>query len=277
MAIQCKIINTFISYLIQILLGSISLLSLVIKRRYFEFPKRHFKIWKYDTYKLIISSFFAHCINTIISISISGNLQCDMYFINYIIDTFVGTFISFILIKIINYIAIKYNIPNIETGYYGLQYNNNDSYNIDEMNDNYDNYDNNDKDDNDDNNDNDNNEPLFINEFHNTKKKNNNKLKIFIVQTSLLCSIILYGKLLILFTILLPAKTNLQKISKIILHPISYNNNIELLIVFVVIPLILNSIQFIIYDIILKKKKYIKKNNNNEFETNSLELLYADL
>ena len=132
---QCIIINNIITYLFQIIIQGISFCSLFIKRRYFEFPKRTYQTWKFDIYKQLSSSIITVFCNIIFYINITDTLYCEWYFIYSILDVLITTFISFILVKIINYVAIKSNMPNIEMGFYGPEYSeNNDALLINEFN-----------------------------------------------------------------------------------------------------------------------------------------------
>ena len=116
---QCKLVSSGFAFIIQFLLGVMSFSTLLIKRFYYENPKRDKQVWIYDTGKQIISAVTAHIINIIIAIKISGNNQCEWYFINFFMDTFLGTVITFGLVRLVNKIAIKKDLMLIYMGNYG--------------------------------------------------------------------------------------------------------------------------------------------------------------
>ena len=96
--------------------------------------------------------------------------------------------------------------------------------------------------------------------------------KSYFQQVVLWIFIILLSKCLILALILIPFHTLLNNFGKWFLHPVSNNNDLELTIVMVFLPLILNLIQFWIQDNFLKgKKHYIAKCSitNIDNETNN--------
>ena len=115
---DCKLLGNWYSYLIQFTLGIVAFGSLYIKRKY-ENPKRPKKIWILDISKQIIGGLFAHLCNMLIAYILGNNNPCLWYFINYFIDVFVGVILCYYMLKIVNYVSIKYPKYNIyETGIY---------------------------------------------------------------------------------------------------------------------------------------------------------------
>lgn len=90
--------------LIQVGLGLLSFSVLIIKR-YFEHPKRPWKIWKLDASKQIISQLIAHFINLTISLALTydqkNSDECLWYFVTNIFDNTMGVFICIILLKLV--------------------------------------------------------------------------------------------------------------------------------------------------------------------------------
>ena len=207
---QCKLLSGGFALFLQFLLGCISFSSLLIKRYYYENPRRSRQIWIYDSLKQIISAVTAHIINIIIAVRITGNKQCEWYFINFFMDTFLGTIITFILVRLVNKIAKHKDLMIIHMGYYGQTLNSN--------------------------------------------IVQSNARKMFIIQTIIWTLIVVFGKIVILFGILYPCKTQFESFGKTILGPVSGSPNLELTIVMIVFPLILNTTQILLYDYLLKKK-----------------------
>ena len=124
---ECKLISNYFAILIQLCLILLSIIILLIKR-YFEEPKRNFKIFILDTSKQGCGSIFAHYGNIIIAMIMSkvkfNGTQCGWYFISYLIDSVIGgLIISILLLKLLVFAATKYNsgiaLGLKETGYYG--------------------------------------------------------------------------------------------------------------------------------------------------------------
>lgn len=125
---ECRLLGGLFSYGIQVFLGLIAVLTLLYKRLYCEFPKRSFDIWLLDISKQVIASVLIHLWNIGLSILFasldSTNVadECVFYFVNFVMDTFVGVGIIFILLKMIHLLALKYTPTFIaieKQGYYG--------------------------------------------------------------------------------------------------------------------------------------------------------------
>lgn len=115
---SCKLLDGIYSYLVQVTLGALSLSSLLIKRKYFEYPKRSRKVWIYDTSKQVFGALYAHLVNIIIATKIADINQCEWYFINYFFDTFLGVYLTYLFIKKINWFAEKRKLHWLYTGNY---------------------------------------------------------------------------------------------------------------------------------------------------------------
>ena len=121
---ECKLLEGIFAYFIQGLLGILALSTLLIKR-YREFPKRFWTVWIMDISKQGMSSLFCHFIAIIIALLMSvlstNTNECAWYFLVYIIDTIIGTLVSFGLLILTTKIAIKYNITSLtKSGEYGI-------------------------------------------------------------------------------------------------------------------------------------------------------------
>ena len=228
MSEQCKLLSGGFAFFLQFLLGVISFSSLLIKRYYYENPRRNKQVWIYDTSKQIISAVSAHIINIIIAVKITGNNQCEWYFINFFMDTFLGTLITFVLVRLINKIAKNKEIMLIHMGHYG--------------------------------------------QGMTVGKVSSNAKRMFLIQTAIWTAIIILGKIFILFAILYPCRSQFESFGRKILGPVSGSPNLELTIVMIIFPLILNTTQILLYDYLLKKKINKIRLNVSTFESDYAEL-----
>jgi len=81
--------------IVQLVLGALSF-SVLIFKRYHEFPKRPWRIWAMDTSKQGVSQLIAHFINVGISLLLSNHLSsdaCIWYFTTNVLDNTLGVFI----------------------------------------------------------------------------------------------------------------------------------------------------------------------------------------
>lgn len=78
--------------------------------------------------------------------------------------------------------------------------------------------------------------------------------EVFIKQLLLWIFIIFVTKLILFTTIILPCKNQLYNLGNAILAPVSNNSNLELFVIMILFPLIMNIIQYWIQDNILKGK-----------------------
>jgi len=110
----CKIYDQddFFTILVQIVLASLSLVALWIKRMR-EKPKRKFKTWSLDVSKQCVGACYAHVMNMIIAALISQNIrgeseledQCAWYGLSFLIDTTLGLAISIFFLGLLRSIA----------------------------------------------------------------------------------------------------------------------------------------------------------------------------
>jgi hypothetical protein len=92
---------------LQLVLGVTALMSLIYKRQT-ESPRRPFDVWFMDVSKQGFSSVLVHFWNiglSIIFANLSSNDnrasdECAFYFINFLLDTFVGVFLVWLLLKV---------------------------------------------------------------------------------------------------------------------------------------------------------------------------------
>lgn len=222
---SCKLLEGFLTYFLQSLLGLLALTIIYFKWKR-EYPKRENKVVLFDVSKQIFGMAFAHLLNIAIAIMLSShfmsNNECRWYFINFLIDVVFGIPINYGLLCLSNYYIRKHSIKRLETGNYITGYN---CCNIS-----------------------------------------------YTMQLCLWIFIILLSKTLTLLIVILPFQNQLNSFGKWVLGPVSSNVNLELAVVMVIFPIILNIIQFWVQDNFLKgKRHYIETSliNPNNLEENS--------
>lgn len=116
---RCELFSLF-SIFVQGILAVLTYLVLVLKR-YREKPRRPWKIWFFDTSKQVCSAVTQHLLNLLLSV-ISNNVEisdeCVWYFINFLMDTTIGIFFCYLMMKAIKYYVDKYNISILKSGFY---------------------------------------------------------------------------------------------------------------------------------------------------------------
>ncbi|GAB5370244.1 hypothetical protein AAMO2058_001475700 [Amorphochlora amoebiformis] len=122
----CTLVENSFDLWIQAILGLLAFLSLIMKR-HFERPQRPLKIWGFDASKQAIAGVTVHFLNIAIAEFLSHHAsdyelksdECDFYFVNFVIDVVVGVTLTYILLSIIDSVAVKYGIDSLKSGYYG--------------------------------------------------------------------------------------------------------------------------------------------------------------
>ena len=95
--------------------------SVLIVKRYLEFPKRLWKIWALDTSKQGFSQLIAHFINVLISLVLSNRLSndaCLWYFITNVLDNTLGVFIIILILKLVEGYLLADRWPEYISGNY---------------------------------------------------------------------------------------------------------------------------------------------------------------
>lgn len=101
----CQVLTGDFAYLVQFILCLTALLALVLKWKCADTTKRNFHIWALDVSKQACGALvvhFANCglSNLFASVSTVSD-QCAWYFINFFIDTTVGSLLAFIYFRLI--------------------------------------------------------------------------------------------------------------------------------------------------------------------------------
>ncbi len=121
---NCQLLGGEYSYIVQGVLLLVAVTSLLI-RRYREHPKRRGDIWLLDISKQGLSSLMAHGIGMLVSISLSmiseEKYQCGWYLVTYLVDTVLGVYLAYKLIKYVEAKAVKKSWTSLkDTGFYGF-------------------------------------------------------------------------------------------------------------------------------------------------------------
>jgi len=225
---ECKLINGVFSLFIQFCLGLTALFSLIIKWRC-EYPRRTYKIWFFDISKQVIGQLYAHGLNLAIALYITNTLtvndQCQWYLTNYLLDVIIGIFLSWICVRFCNYLSDTFGviIPCFRMWKIG-DYGEINKYDIIEK-----------CDDN------------ILENVYSVRCNYFTQLLIWIV-------IITLVKLIIFLTLILTLLHPLDSFGKWLVKPVYNYPHTELIMVMIIIPLILNTAQYIIQDNYLKKK-----------------------
>jgi len=90
------------------------LLLIVLVKKFLPGETRTWKVFLLDIWKQLASSLFAHFLNIFLAIQLealthAGN-GCVWYLVNYFLDCSVGMLIAYILFKIVDTIAIIFEI-----------------------------------------------------------------------------------------------------------------------------------------------------------------------
>lgn len=95
--------------------------SVLIYKRYTEYPKRAWKIWAMDTSKQGVSQILAHIINVIISIHLSTSIEsdaCIWYLTTNIMDNTLGVFLCVGVLSMIEKNLFAGNYTRYQSGNY---------------------------------------------------------------------------------------------------------------------------------------------------------------
>ena len=96
-------------------------MSALLVKRYMEHPKRPWNIWFLDTSKQVFSAGLVHWLNMLLSTLLSESSvsdNCEWYFINFVTDVAIGTFLWFLILKTIEGFAALNGIDVLNTGVY---------------------------------------------------------------------------------------------------------------------------------------------------------------
>ena len=121
---KCELFG-FVGYIVQGILAIAALLTLIIKRCQ-EKPKRPWKVWWFDVSKQVIAALVLHIVNLILSSWLTNDEdisdECVWYFVTLFLDCTLGAFLSYILMWVVDGIAIVGNCKYIKSGLYFEEY-----------------------------------------------------------------------------------------------------------------------------------------------------------
>lgn len=208
---------------VQAFLGVLSLSALLIKRR-FEKPQRSWKVWLLDNSKQAFGALLQHSLNMFLAILLSQSNQSDnwdWYFINFAADVCIGVPLCYVGLQVVEYIGLRYDIEELNTGVYVDR----EIYtpDLDHL------------------------DPTYL----------SNKAidyRIWIIQLAWWGLIVSIVKAF-LFFVLQFFSTPLELTAGFLLGWLDMYPNVKLILIMMIIPLILNWIQFWVQDNILKAKK----------------------
>ena len=204
---KCLLVGGMFSICVQIILASVCISTLIVKRQ-FEHPQREWTVWFFDFMKQGMGSSLGHVVNLIISSQIAGAQgevdECQWYFVVYIADATVGTFLNVSMLIFSENIASKYDSETADAlkncGEYG--------------------------------------EPP--------------KLGIFMKQLILWLSIVVVGKTIV-FSVLFQVEGPVNFYIGLLFDHFEGRRHLELLVVMIIVPFIMNILQFWVQDAFLKK------------------------
>eukprot|EP01016_Furgasonia_blochmanni_P015860 TRINITY_DN1887_c0_g1_i7.p2 TRINITY_DN1887_c0_g1~~TRINITY_DN1887_c0_g1_i7.p2 ORF type:complete len:257 (-),score=20.39 TRINITY_DN1887_c0_g1_i7:908-1678(-) len=225
----CELLGTF-GLFIQFLLGCACFLSLIIKRSR-EHPKRIWKIWILDNSKQVSSALTAHCMNIALSfvfVSIrKGSDQCSWYFVTLMFDTTVGVGISYIILRFLDRAFGRMKLRHLQSGNYFKEV------------------------------------PLIEASESDIESdiKSNPDTKVTIDYTMWFLQLLFWNIVVllsksVLFLIEALLVDPLDTASSFILGGLDSYANIKLVVVVIIVPCIMNSVQFWIQDTFLKKTDF---------------------
>jgi len=72
-------------------------------KRHYEIPQRTWSVWFLDTYKQVVGSLIQHFLNLYLSVEIGNkeSLQCEWYMLILLGDAFLGVFITYVYLYLL--------------------------------------------------------------------------------------------------------------------------------------------------------------------------------
>jgi len=120
---NCQLVGNFFGYAIQGLLAVCAFSALVVKK-WTDKERRSWKHWARDTSKQAFGSAVVHFSNLAISYYLLDASEytdpCVFYEVSFLLDAVVGTVLTILLVKLIEYFDYKYWKTNrLQSGFYG--------------------------------------------------------------------------------------------------------------------------------------------------------------
>lgn len=207
MAQQCTLVSDWFGWLVQILLGAAALLALAYKR-YHERPQRPWKVFFRDVAKQVVAAGLAHILNVVLSLMLRqyGN-ECKWYFVNYIVDSVIGTMLNLGLLYVVVTVGGRYT------------------------------------------------HALTPGHYYHPDVEDSSPGRVWLLQLVVWCSIVIVVKVILFFAFLLPLRDPLYKGGDAVISPFDRWPKLELVFVMIIVPGILNILQFWVQDTWLKHER----------------------
>jgi hypothetical protein len=108
---HCHLLGGMFSSMIQAFLALLCIGTLIIKREQ-EYPRREWLVWFLDVAKQGLGSTVGHVANIYLSIVISKTVtsgdQCQWYFLTYVVDCTIGTFLNLWFIRVCEFLLQRH-------------------------------------------------------------------------------------------------------------------------------------------------------------------------
>lgn len=127
---DCKLISGYFATGLQVVLGLIAMSTLLYKRYVIEADNpRPYDTWLMDCSKQGVQSVFIHFSNIALAIifanlpfdnSSASHDECAFYFITFVLDTFLGIHLIWLVLRGVRIVAISFGWQSVrDQGYYG--------------------------------------------------------------------------------------------------------------------------------------------------------------
>ncbi|CAG2115897.1 unnamed protein product, partial [Medioppia subpectinata] len=113
-------LTSWFGWTIQFLLATIAFACLIVKR--FCEPQRYRRpwlIWFFDTSKQGFGAIVVHFSNIIVAELVEGRDPCTLYIISFLLDSSIGLLLLWLLIRLTEYLAVRYRYGPLVFGEYG--------------------------------------------------------------------------------------------------------------------------------------------------------------
>lgn len=138
---ECHLISGVFAQCLQIILGLLAMSTLVYKRHTETVTQRPYEVWLMDVSKQGVQSVFIHFTNIALAVVFSGMMElegnsgsseaagaaghshdeCAFYFISFVLDTFLGVHLIWLVLKAVRVLAVSFNWTSLkDQGYYGV-------------------------------------------------------------------------------------------------------------------------------------------------------------
>ena len=210
----------------QVALGVFSFSGLFIKRN-FEYPKRSYRIFLLDISKQGLSAGWTHVMNLFLAVYLQLKVNkgngCDWYFINFICEILFGLVLVYLIHKLIIKFAERNDILILQSGVYLSIH-----------------------------------DAQYIYRYTWEELDKHINYRVWLIQLGIWLMIVTIAKLLV-FAILFQFAAQIIDVGINILSIFRGYPNLELFFVMILVPFIMNSLQYWIQDNFLKGTEFIQQ------------------